>query len=181
MMNQQHINNQLADYALGLLSQSERRRVERHTAVCADCRGALRRETAVASAARGTLAVAAQPPANLRAFMPAIPQRPKRGLSLIWRRQLAPIALFLILLLGGAGFYLSGQQGVWTNPSPTFLAVTATMTDEPTATLTQTRVEESVEAAQTAVPAAPSQPQINATPAPNPTPIAALPVKMTSN
>jgi len=184
MMNQQHIQHKLTDYALGLLSQNERQRIERHTLGCADCRQALRREVEVGQIMRDTLAVAVQPPVNLRPFMPAIPQPgfwQRLRFALAWQRPLAPIALALLLVLGSFGLYLSDQRGAWLNPAPTFLAATATMTDEPTATLTQTRTEQTSGIVQTAVPIAPSPHHIAATPAPNPTPIAALPMRMTSN
>ncbi len=184
MMNQQHIQHKTADYALGLLSPSERRRVERHTMACADCRQALRRETEIGQLVGDTLAIAAQPPANLRQFMPTIPQPgfwQRFKFALVWQRPLAPVALVVLLVLGSFGLYSSEQRGPWLNPSPTFLAATATMTDEPTMTLTQTRTEETAEISQTAVPSIPNPRQIVATPAPNPTPIAALPVKAVSN
>ncbi len=73
-MMKQHIDNKFADYALGLLSQREQWRVEQHMMTCADCRRLLRREMELGPLVRGTLVAAAQPPTNLRPFMPAIPQ-----------------------------------------------------------------------------------------------------------
>lgn len=190
MMKQQHVLHQIPDYVLDLLPQSERLQIERHTIHCSDCHLALRQESDVSAMVRGTLQAAARPPANLRQFMPSPPQkRPFPFPYLTWQKQLAAVTVVLFMLLGSLGLYFSEQRGVWNNPSPTFFAATATMTDEPTTTLTQTRQEQAVEIVQTAtsealntdIPAAPSQPQIIATPAPNPTPIAALPVKMTTN
>lgn len=189
MMKQQHVLNQISDYVLDLLPQAERLRVEQHTLSCANCHAALRNEAELGQMVRATLATMTQPPTNLRQLMPARQSGfwHKLGFSLTWQRQLAPLAAVALLLLGSLGLYLSGQPVIWNNPSPTFLAATATMTDAPTATITETRGEEVIVpvltkvAANTAVATASNLPQIAATPAPNPTPIAALPVKMTSN
>lgn len=172
----QHIQKQIPDYVLGLLSRSEAQQVDQHTLVCADCRRALRREHELGQLVHSTLAAAAQPPANLRQFMPAVPQKTRRpfGLALNWQPQLVPLTLVLFLLLGSLSFYLRQQRGLWFDSTPTALAITATMTDSPTATMTETRVEQTVNLQTTAVPIHQNQPAVIATPAPNPTPIAAL-------
>lgn len=180
MMTQQHVHQQIPDYVLGLLPRQKQQQVEQHTLACPACRVALRHELELSQLVRTTLA-AAQSPANLRQFMPPIPQKsqPIRlfDFSLNWQRQLAPLTLVLFLLLGSAGIYLSQQHGLWQNPTPTALAITATLTDSPTATITETRSEQALNLRSTAVPTNPIQPNITATPAPNPTPIAALNVK----
>ena len=191
MMKQQpHVTKQIPDYVLGLLSAEEHLRVERHTLTCADCRLALRHEGEVGRRVQATLAAAGQPPADLRQFMPAVPAKaafrpkwrlPATAFSLAWPQQLVPLTVILLLLASSLSLYLSEQRGVWTNPSPTSLAVTATMTDIPTATITETRGEQTTKMAKTAVATTPSQPEIVATPAPIPTPIAALPINLTSN
>lgn len=184
MMNRHiHILNQIPDYVLDLLPQGERQQVEQHTLTCADCRLRLRRESELGPLVRATLATAAQPPANLRQFMPL----PKPsfwqtlGISMTWQKQLLPLTVVLLLFVGGFGVFLSEQQGGWTNPTPTSLAVTATMTDSPTAVLTETRAEQTMKLGPTAVSTIASQPKIAATPAPIPTPIAALPANRITN
>ena len=177
-MTQQHVHQQIPDYVLGLLPQNEQQQVDRHTLACPDCRVALRQERELTQLVRTTL-TAAQPPTNLRQFMPPVPPKSRRiGLfyfSLNWPQQLAPLTLVLFLLLGSAGIYLSEQRGLWQNPTPT--AITATLTDSPTATINETRSEQALNLRTTAVPTTANQPNITATPAPNPTPIAALNVK----
>lgn len=178
-MTQQHVQQQIPDYVLGLLSRSEVQRVDQHTLVCADCRLALRRERELGQLIHNTLAAATQPPTNLRQFMPAVPQKAHRplGFSLNWQQQLVPLTVVLFLLVGSLSFYLGEQRGLWFDSTPTALAVTATMTNSPTATITETRGEQAASIKTTAVPLNHSQPEITATPAPNPTPIAALNVK----
>lgn len=189
MMTRQHVHQQIPDYVLGLLSRSEQQQVDQHTLACPDCRMALRREQEVGQLLHDALTTAAQPPANLRQFMPAIPHKARTtnlwGFSLNWQQQLVPLTMILFLLLGSLGFYLSEQRGLWLNSTPTALAITATLTDSPTATITETRPEQALNLritpalskVETAVPTNPSPPKITATPAPNPTPIAALNVK----
>ena len=181
-MTQQHVHQQIPDYVLGLLPRKEQQHVDQHTLVCPDCCLALRHEQEWGQLVHSTLAAAAQPPANLRQFMPPAPQKsgqvPLWGFSLNWQRQLAPLTLVLFLLLGSLGFYLSEQRGLWQNPTPTALAITATLTDSPTATITETRSEQALNLRTTAVPPIThNPPEITATPAPNPTPVAALNVK----
>lgn len=174
----QHIHSQISDYVLGLLPQIEQQHVEQHTRICLDCRRALRQEQEVGRLVHSTLAAATQPPINLRPLMPPVPQKSPSiqifGVVLNWRQQLAPLALALVLLLGSVGFFLSEQRGMWQTTTPTALAITATMTNSPTAAITETRLEQGQPLVTTAVPLPNDQPTISATPAPNPTPIAAL-------
>ena len=176
-MRQTHIHQKIPDYVLGLLPRNEQKQVEAHTLICPDCRLALRRETELGLMVKATLTTAAQPPVNLRRFMPAVPTQ--KGFwshfSFNWQQSLMPLTLVLFLLVSSLGFYLTQQRAGLTTPHPTALAVTATLTDSPTATITETRIEQALVAPATAVPTEKvSQPAIVATPAPNPTPIAAL-------
>jgi anti-sigma factor RsiW len=174
----QHIHSQISDYVLGLLPWNEQQQVDQHTQGCADCRRALRQEQELGRLVHTTLAAAAQPPVNLRQFMPPVPQKSAPfqifGVSLNWQQQLAPLMLVFFLLLGSVGFFLSEQRSLWRTTTPTALAVTATTTNSPTAAITETRLEETQQLVTTAVPHPNNQPTIIATPAPNPTPIAAL-------
>jgi hypothetical protein len=175
-MAQKHIHQQIPDYVLGLLPRHEQKQVEAHTLICQDCRLALRREADLGLLVKSTLTAASQPPANLRQFMPAVPAQ--KGFwphfSLSWQQSLVPLTLVLFMLIGSLGFYLSQQRGGLITPNPTALAITATLTDSPTATITETRIEQAFVPVATAVPGNAPQPEITATPAPNPTPIAAL-------
>ncbi|MEM7115579.1 MAG: anti-sigma factor [Chloroflexota bacterium] len=171
MLNQNHIHNQTSDYVLGLLSSTQRQQVESHAHHCPDCQEALQAEKQLAQTIRSTLHVATQPaPRRLRQLMPAIPQQ-KTAVPWLQRyqKQLAPVALLLFLLLGSLGWNAT-QQTDWRNPQPAFLALTATSTQAPTATATD--LPEAIEPTSTAVAEAPSDQPV--TPAPNPTPIAAL-------
>lgn len=169
-----HINTKLGDYVLDLLPQGERYEVERHVAHCPDCEAALASERAVGNLLRGTLNSVTQPEnGRLRQLMPAVPAPKKRLiLHLNWQRQLASVCVLLILLVGGIGWFESNQNRN-VMPLPTFVAITATYTTEPTLTNTATTVKSTAVPAETAVSANPA-PAFSATPPPNPTPIAAL-------
>ncbi len=71
MMNDEHLSHLLPDYALGLLTAEDRRRVERHAGQCAVCRDALRRERFVGALVRDTVRAAAPAPGRLSALRPA--------------------------------------------------------------------------------------------------------------
>ena len=147
-----HVRNLLGDYTLGLLPHRERQVVEQHTATCIDCRRALQREQQIGRLVRDTLSVVAQPaPGRLSRLMPAAPvRRSAPFLNQPWQKQLAAACVALILLVGSAGLYSANQQG-WRNPVPSFIAITATMTSEPTATLAQIEATGVVEPTDTAV------------------------------
>ncbi|KAA3664880.1 MAG: hypothetical protein DWQ04_03465 [Chloroflexi bacterium] len=169
-----HINTKLGDYVLDLLPRRERREVELHVAHCADCEAALASEKAVGRLLRGTLSSVTQPDnGRLRQLMPTLPtQKQRPAFNFSWQRQLASVCVMLILLIGGFGWYESNQNRNLM-PLPTFVAITATYTSEPTITNTATTVKATAEPTVTAVSENPA-PDFNATPPPNPTPIAAL-------
>lgn len=173
MTDAQHVQNQVTDYALGLQSQSERRRVEAHAAVCAMCRQAIIEERQLAMAVRETIQVAASPDLpHLRELMPP----PPRQLSwqFVWQRQLAPVALFLILLAGGLGLWRANHRMILVDPSPTSLAATATLSDALEATVVRTQPGAGGIPALTVAATAPTQTLAAATPAPIPTPSSEL-------
>lgn len=114
---------------------------------------------------RATLHTATQPDnGRLKQLMPPPPSRQRT----VWFRQLAPACAALLLCLGLFGLYQTSQPGL-PGTVPTYMAITATFTSEPTATevkeqaMTSTAVAQQTALAQTPV----------ATPAP-PTPIAAI-------
>jgi anti-sigma factor RsiW len=176
IMNQNHVLHQIPDYVLGLLPRQERVRVEQHTAVCPICQQQLHQENELSTMIRATLTVAAQPAAlRLRQIMPApspIQQRWRFGQNWFslnhWPRQLAVIAIFLALILGSVTLY----QQQYSSHTIDSIAATATMIHEPTMTVASVNEEEKKEVVGTAVPAHIIEP--TSTPAPAPTPIAAL-------
>ena len=174
MIETSHINTKSSDYALDLLPRNERREVELHVAHCPDCAAVLASERAVGNLLRGTLNSVTQPEnGRLRQLMPAIPTQKKRPVfSLTWQRQLASVCVLLILVVGGIGWFESNQNRSMM-PLPTFVAITATHTTEPTMTNTGTSVKSTAVPTVTAVSENPA-PAFSATPPPNPTPIAAL-------
>ena len=174
MIEPNHINTNLSDYVLDLLPRSEQREVEMHVAQCAECEAALASERAVGRLLRGTLSSVTQPDnKTLRQLMPTPPtQRQRLSFHFTWQRQLASVCVLLILVIGGVGWYESNQNRSMV-PLPTFVAITATYTSEPTSTNTATTEKATVEPTITAVSENPA-PAFSATPPPNPTPIAAL-------
>ena len=169
-----HINTKTSDYVLDLLPMSERREIELHVAHCAECEAVLVSERAVGRLLHGTLTRATQPDnGRLRQLMPTVPTpKARQAFSFSWQRQLASVCVMLILVMGGFGWYESNQNRNLM-PLPTFVAITATYTTEPTITNTATTVKATTEPTITAV-SEKQAPSFNATPLPNPTPIAAL-------
>jgi len=101
-MDSEHVYSLLSDYALGLLSPDERRRVERHIGQCSDCRAAARRERALEPLVRGTVHRAARPaPGRLAALRPAIVA--PRAVAPLYRR-LAPVTMITFVLALGLLF-----------------------------------------------------------------------------
>jgi anti-sigma factor RsiW len=170
-MNQEHVLNQIPDYILGLLTRQERLWVEQHTAVCNHCRQALHQESEISQLVRATLASAAQPSSlRLRQLMPAPPRSRWTWLTRHhWPRQLAVATLLLSLIWGTFSLY---QQFTGAIVPPDQLAATATMTQEPTMTLANAGQDRQEAVGGTAVPTLLIE--ASATPAPVPTPIAAL-------
>lgn len=111
---------------------------------------------------------------RLTQLMPAIPQK-KRPFwpTLITKplvNQLAMAAMLFVLLLGGWHWFSNESNAIWHTP-PTSIAVTATITNTPTATQTEAKIV----ATETAV--GQTTPAIIQTPAPLPTPVAAVPIR----
>jgi anti-sigma factor RsiW len=132
-MDSEHIHSLATDYALGLLSPEERRRVERHAGQCPACRVALQRERSLESLVRGSVHQAARPaPGRLAALRPAFvaPRVP----APLYRR-LAPVTVLTFLLAVGLLF---GRGAALFTPS-VYAEGTPTLTDTsprvPTATI----------------------------------------------
>lgn len=170
-MNHEQILPQIPDYVLGLLPHSDRQQVESHARSCPRCRQALEQEQRLSQLVRTTLQLATEPaPRQLRPFMPPIPRRQTPALLHGWHKQLAPVLLLLMLLLGGLGWNARPQTN-WATTNPMLLVLTATTTNTPTATASAPTLPTQLPTS-TAVAASPNK-QI-ATPAPNPTPLALL-------
>lgn len=109
---------------------------------------------------------------RLAQLMPAIPKK-KRP---FWHnpavpqtmRQAAMAAMMFILLLGSWQWFSHSSSAIW-SPAATAVAVTATMTHTPTATQTQQVPTETAVARELS-------PEFIYTPAPLPTPVAAVPI-----
>lgn len=172
-MNQEHVLNQISDYVLDLLPRQERRWVEQHTAVCPHCRQQLHRESELSHLMRATLKTATQPSSvRLRHLMPPQPPRPQAICWPFtkWTKQWVLAALLFVMLWSGVTLYQ--RQFSQIGAPPDQLAVTATMTQDPTMTLASLEEKNEAEAVTTAVPQLILEP--SATPEPIPTPIAAL-------
>ncbi|MCB0036412.1 MAG: zf-HC2 domain-containing protein, partial [Anaerolineales bacterium] len=80
-----HIQPQLTDYVLGLLSYDEKKALEQHAALCDVCRQALERERLIAQTVRETLTAVPLPsPARLQQLMPQPPQKTKSWWAKQW-------------------------------------------------------------------------------------------------
>jgi hypothetical protein len=101
------------------------------------------RERKLSQLVRSTVEVATKPDAaHVRRLMPAIPQQRRSGLYLNgWQKQLAPIILILLLMVGG--FMLNRMLPAGSAPSfvATAHAATATSTYTPTATIAESLSE----------------------------------------
>lgn len=143
-MTHEDISRSIPDYVLGLLTPKQLGAVEQHVAHCPDCRQLLRREKRISQLVRVTVDKATTPDAiRLQRLMPATP--PGQGVvwhppSLRrqgWQRQLAPVLLLLLLVLGGFILQRTLPEGSVPSFVVTAHAATATTTHTPTATLAQ--------------------------------------------
>lgn len=167
--------NLLQEYVLDLLPTAEKEQLTHQISQDPKLLAAAQQERQVGQLVKQTLQKAtAVDNGRLVQLMPAIP-RHKR---LVWPgvplrqtgRQLAAVAMLLVLLLGSWQWFNSGQPSLWPSP-PTMVAVTATMTHTPAATETQTLPTETAVANQID-----PEPNFVSTPAPLPTPVAAVPI-----
>ena len=142
-MTHEDILHQIPDYVLGLLSPRQLSAVEHHVAHCTICQQSMARERKLGQLVRSTVGVATKPDsAHVRTMMPAIPQQRRSGLILYgWQKQLAPVVLILLLILGG--FMLNKMLPAGSAPSlvATAHAATATSTYTPTATMARSLPE----------------------------------------
>lgn len=118
---------------------------------------------------RATLQTATQPtPGQLASLMPPAPSR--RTLWGAWSRQWVALAASLLLLLGSLGAFYTQQQSWLPATTPTYLSVTATHTNTPTATVVDFGRDLFLQPRQTIAAAPAVEPVLRATPAPNPAP-----------
>lgn len=173
-MTDEHLSHLLPDYALGLLTAEDRRRVERHAGQCAACRAALRRERLVGALVRDTARAATPAPGRLRALRPAAPRpRPAPLYARLAPATMIAALLALVLLFGrGASPF---TPSVFADNTPT---LTATGTQTPTATSATSTTAATNAATATDITAAtdaPTATEIAARPA-MPAPVAPTPV-----
>jgi len=138
-MESEHTIQLATDYALGLLSAEERRRVESHARGCAACRLALQRERQVGALLRDAVGAAQPAPGRLAALRPPLPAPRPRPAPFAYR--LAPLTLVLLLALGllwatGRAPFAPGFFPPAASPT-----LTATHTQTPTATTEITNYE----------------------------------------
>ena len=164
-----------ADYALGLLTAEERRRVERHAGQCPACRAALQRERGVEALVRGTLHTAARPaPGRLAALRPAVTARPASRPAAPLLRRLAPMTVATVLVALGLWFGRDASPfapAVFAGGTPTRMA---TATQTPTATLAAvdpTATEPSLSFIRLPAPAVPDPSAASPAYAPTPAPV----------
>jgi anti-sigma factor RsiW len=142
-MTHDDILRQIPEYVLGLLSPRQLSAVEHHAAHCTVCQQSIARERKLGQLVRSTVDVATKPDtAHMRRLMPAIPQQRRPDLILHgWQKQLAPVILILLLILGS--FMLNRMLPAGSGPSlvATAHAATATSTYTPTATMAQSLPE----------------------------------------
>lgn len=143
MINSDHIQPKLIDYTLGLLNAEERKLVDQHTAVCPSCHKALQAEIQLEQQVRTTLQTAsAIDNRRVMALMPPLPSSSPRfsRWGITWRRQLASLAIMLLIIFGGMSVYQNNMQPTPGFVAPTSLAATATNTADPTETAVATQV-----------------------------------------
>lgn len=106
-----HIQQNISDYVLDLLSAEEKQAIARHLAGCTACREASARERQIGRLVYQTLNTAAQPKfERLQSLMPARPNRRTSILSLFTPyRQWAIASVLLVAMLGA--FLFGGEAG----------------------------------------------------------------------
>ena len=163
------VANLLQEYVLDLLPPAEKQQLAQKIGRDPALLQQVQQERQVEQLVKSTLQQAgAVENGRLAQLMPAIPKQKRPFWYSFAPRQMAMMAMLFILLLGGWQWLNSSQVVIWQSP-PTIVAVTATTTHTPTATETQRVPTETAVARQT-------EPDAVMTPAPLPTPVAAVPV-----
>lgn len=144
IMESLHIQPQLTDYVLGLLSYDEKKALEQHAALCDVCRQALERERLLVQTVRETLTAVPLPSsAQLQQLMPQPPQKAKSWWGKRWQtinplvpvlKPMAILAMVIMLFWGSLGLGSGSYAAV-------AATMTATSTTAPTATITQNEAE----------------------------------------
>jgi hypothetical protein len=108
-----HIEEQLTDYVVDLLSGEEKRVVARHVAACEECRRAVQREREIGRLVHSALNSATTPkPARLQSLMPPVPGGRSPLLALLAPyRQWAIACLLLVAMIGAFMFGSDGGYG----------------------------------------------------------------------
>jgi hypothetical protein len=163
----EHVPNLLQAYVLDLLPTAEKERLTRQIGADPALLAQVQQERQVGQLVKQTVHQAGLAEnGRLAQCMPAVPQQKRPFWASSAPRQMAMVAMMLVLLLGGWQWLSSEQSALWQSP-PTVVAVTATTTNTPTATQTQTMPTETAVAREIL-------PNIIYTPAPLPTPVAGV-------
>jgi anti-sigma factor RsiW len=177
-MTHQEINELLTDYTLGLLAPKEAKEVAQHLAGCTTCRQEIYREREIRAMVRETLNMTTRSnPAQLRQFMPPIPQeKHSNRFTTAWASRLAPALVLVGIIIGS--FLMTAPESRRSMSIFFSATATATSTNTPTATIVQNIPNNSSEKStitagrQNDLPAREIEPAIQAvtTPAPLPSP-----------
>ena len=169
MMNTNKPSPLLQEYVLDLLPPTEKQRVAKQISADPTLLQQVQQERQVEQLVKQTLQQVEQPEnGRLAQLMPAVPKQKRPFWHGFAPRQLAMAAMLFVLLLGSWQWLNKSQPALWP-PQATIVAVTATMTHTPAATETQTAPTETAVAGQI-------EPNAMLTPAPPPTPVAAVPI-----
>ena len=138
-----HVKPNIADYSLGLVSESEKREIALHIASCSECQLVLNRERQITIDIRDSLHQATTPDhLRLKELMPPRPKKFTFSFFISnWQPRLAVIGLVLILISGLVTFQTQIRQENWIDGSPTLHSTLAVVTDTPTITIPATRNE----------------------------------------
>lgn len=133
-------SQRLSDYVLGLLDSAESSQVEIHLLTCEQCRAQVERERQLTQSLRNTVAALPMPThARMMRMMPAAPTKPV-GFSFgsAWQRTATIVVATATLIAANLGLQVNGNSGSpVASPVPAHMALTATFTEQPTATATR--------------------------------------------
>ncbi|GMQ78376.1 MAG: hypothetical protein BMS9Abin02_0882 [Anaerolineae bacterium] len=144
--NMDHINKIAPDFVLGLLTQEERRRVNRHIADCEYCRLTVANERNLIEEVRITLdRVSSHDPRRIQGLMPAIPNRSWLAFNFSIFRPVAVAVAIILLAVGGFMINMdkSGLYGIQETPTQSIATLSHTQTPTSTATATSDKHAES--------------------------------------
>ncbi len=136
-----HVKEKISDYALGLVSENEKREIAWHLIGCRECQQAINQEREISLAVRDALTQATRPDRQrLQDLMPPFPKEETAYLfGLNWQPGFALVGLLLMLILGAISLQTQLRQETRIGTSPAIYSTVAIATDTPTLTLSATR------------------------------------------